>query len=249
MAESSETWSEIDLAGHACRIYEPPVLNEHGYVLVYLHGLHQEDLAGQSWLVEMLDRHRLPLIAPQTKRSWWTDRICREFDPQLTAERYVIDHVVPHVRERWQTAPPQIALLGVGMGGQGALRLAFKHPDTFPVVAGIAPAVDYHRVFREGDSTLPQMYESEEHARQDTAILHMHPLYWPRNVWFCCDPYDRWHDSNTRLAMKLSSLGIPFDSDLQTAAGGHTTSYYAHIASAAFGHIAEKLERERLRLV
>ena len=61
------------------------------------------------------------------------------------------------------------------------------------------------------------MYRDAEQARQDTATLHIHPLNWPRHQWFCCDPADyRWHDSADRLRMKLYSLGVPYECDLET---------------------------------
>ena len=37
-----------------------------------------------------------------------------------------------------------IGLLGISMGGQAALRLAFKYPQMFPVASGIASALDHH---------------------------------------------------------------------------------------------------------
>ena len=91
--------------------------------------------------MEAFDQHGLPVIAPHTQRSWWTDRICAEFDPELTAEAHVLNNVVPFIRQRWQLAEGGIGLLGTSMGGQGALRLAYKRPSVFPVVAAISPAV------------------------------------------------------------------------------------------------------------
>jgi S-formylglutathione hydrolase len=136
------------------------------------------------------------------------------------------------------------------MGGQGALRLAMKYPDTFPIAAGISPAIDYHLRMDEGDETLPLMYPDEEAARQDTATLHIHPLYWPRNLWFCCDPTDyRWHTAADRLRMKLSSLGIPFECEMEIEGGGHGFEYYNQMAEPAVRFIMERLERERLRVV
>ena len=134
----------------------------------------------------------------------------------MTAERYVLDHVVPYAVEKFGAASPRLALLGTSMGGQGALRFAYKHPRTFPIVAALAPAIDYQqRFYDEGEETLPQMYPDAEAVRQDTATLHVHPLNWPRNQWFCCDPADRrWHDSAQKLKMKLSALGIPHEGDL-----------------------------------
>ncbi|MCA9210029.1 MAG: hypothetical protein KDA55_16840, partial [Planctomycetales bacterium] len=121
-------------------------------------------------------------------------------------------------------------------------------PDTFPVVAAISPAIDYHLRFDEGDETLPAMYSDPESARQDTALLHIHPLNWPRNQFFCCDPVDhRWHESADRLRMKLYSLGVPFECDLETSGGGHGFEYYNRMAAKAMSFIVERLDRERRR--
>jgi len=49
--------------------------------------------------------------------------------------------------------------------------------------------------------------------------------------------------------MKLSSLGVPFECDLETEAGGHSFEYACHMAPRAIGFIAQRLEQERLRVV
>ena len=203
------TWSREEVAGHAVEIYEPPEANEHGYVLLYLHGVHLGMLRDQPPMTRLFAQHGLPVVAPVTGQSWWSDRLCPEFDPAISAEEHVLKNVVPFIAERFAARPPTIALFGTSMGGQGALRLAYKHPETFPVVAGIAPAIDYHQRIREGDEILSAMYPSSETARQNTALLHIHPLNWPRHQFFCCDPEDhRWYDSAQRLQMKLWSLGV-----------------------------------------
>jgi len=242
-------WSEIELASHQCEIYEPPRISPHGYVVIYLHGVHLSRLHDKPAFIREFDRHGLRVICPRTARSWWTDKICEEFDAKITAERYVVDDVLDWIAEHWQARPPQIGLLGTSMGGQGALRMAFKHPRLFPVAAAISPAIDYHLRLEEGeDETLPLMYADAEAARQDTATLHVHPLNWPRNVWFACDPSDyRWHESAERLRMKLSALGIPHECDLDTSGGGHGFAYYNRMAPRAMTFIAERLESERLR--
>lgn len=250
MSPSQPGWSEVDLAGHTADVFEPARPNPHGYVAIYLHGVHLNRLVEQPVFTAELERHGLPVVCPRTARSWWTDKICTEFDPAVTAERYVVDRVLPWIGERWNAAPPRIALFGTSMGGQGALRLAFKHPNKFPIAAAISPAIDYHLRMNEGDETLPLMYRDAEQARQDTATLHVHPLNWPRNLWFCCDPVDyRWHQSADRLQMKLSALGIPHEYDLTTSGGGHGFEFYSRMAPPAIGFLASRLERERLRVV
>jgi S-formylglutathione hydrolase FrmB len=218
---------------------------------VYLHCSEVASLRGYAPFVEQFDRHGLRVIEPVTGRSWWTSHIWPDFDDKISAEAYVLEHVVPLVAERWDSRPPQLALLGISMGGQGALRMAYKHPNIFPTVAAIAPAIDFQKRIDEGvDPGLEFMYGDSESARQDSALLHIHPLNWPRNQFFCCDPTDtRWHDSADRLRMKLWSLGVPFECDLETEAGGHSFKYACHMAERVVTFLAQRLDQERRRVV
>lgn len=244
------TWALETVGGHPCDVYEPPVRSPYGYVVLYLHGVHLNRLHNKTVFLEQFDRHGLAVVAPLTKRSWWTDKICLEFDPKTSAERHVIENVLPFIEQRLGSKPPRIGLLGTSMGGQGALRLAYRYPRQFPVSAAISPAIDFHKRYNEGDETIPQMYTDPEAARQDTAILHIHPLNWPHHQFFCCDPEDyRWWDSADRLHMKLWSLGIPHEYDLETTGGGHGFDYYNRMADRAVGFLATKLDEERRRVV
>lgn len=242
-------WSVVNVSGHEADVYEPSQLHRHGYAIIYMHGVHLNRLTDKPDFEREFERHGLRVVCPRTARSWWSDRICAEFDAKLTAERYVVEYVTPWLRDTWNVAPPRIALLGTSMGGQGALRIAFKHPRLFPVTAAISPAIDYHHRMHEGDETLPLMYADKEDARQDTATLHVHPLNWPRHTWFSCDPVDqRWHESADRLRMKLAALGIPHVCDLETSGGGHGFEYYNRMAQTAVAFLIERLESERLRI-
>lgn len=251
MNPKSGRWEEVEVAGHACDVYEPPERNPHGYVAIYLHGVHEVRLSENQVFSREFAAHGLPVIAPRTRRSWWSDKICPEFDPRVTAERHVLDQVMPYIAEHWGAVPPRIALLGTGMGGQGALRFAFKYPNRFPICAAIAPAIDYQlRFYDEDEETLPLMYPDAEAARQDTATLHVHPLNWPRNLFFASDPEDdRWHDSAQKLRMKLAALGIPHECDLESSGGGHGWDYYDLMAPRAIRFLMDRLEHERRRVV
>jgi len=113
----------------------------------------------------------------------------------------------------------------------------------FPVVAAISPALDFHNRVRAGDEALAQMYDDPESARQETAILYIHPLNWPPHQFFCCDPTDGdWWEGADRLKMKLHSLGVPFESDLASVGGGHGFGYYNTQAERVVAFLAERLE-------
>jgi len=242
-------WSTHTVAGHPVDVYLPPGRNEHGDVVIYLHGLHQNRLNDKQTFLDAFDKHGLAVVVPFTKRSWWTDKICREFDPSISAQRHLIENILPFVEKELGVAAPRIPLLGTSMGGQGALRFSYKFPDKFPIAAAISPAIDYQLRYNEGDETIPQMYGDPEAARQDTATLHIHPLNWPRHQFFCCDPEDyRWWESADRLRMKLYSLGVPHVCDLETTGGGHGFDYYNKMAPRAIEFIVERLGQERRRV-
>ncbi len=250
MTRRDENWTSHALAKHACDVYRPSQPSEHGYCLIYLHGVHLESLHNKDAFLNLFDELGLTVFAPQCGPTWWSDRPNPIFDETLSAQDYVLNHVLPFIEKSAGVKPPRIGLLGTSMGGQGALRFAYKFPDTFPVVAAISPAVDYHSRLDEGDEVLLEMYGDRESARQDTALLHVHPLNWPRHQYFCCDPTDeRWFESADRLRMKLGSLGVMFERDLETTGGGHGFDYYNRMAEKAVGFLHNGLERERLRVV
>jgi pimeloyl-ACP methyl ester carboxylesterase len=242
-------WSEVHIAGHRCRAFTPSAVPGAG-ALIYLHA-EDERAPVEMWpgLARRLEQSGLSCLAPMAGRSWWTDRIWAPFDETTSAERFLVQSVVPWIEDHWKPSPPTAALLGVGMGGQGALKLAYKHPHLFPVCAAVAPSIDYHRDMEAGDATLNKLYRDAEQARQDTATLHIHPLNWPRHQWFCSDPADYVrYDGADRLRMKLYSLGVPYESDLETSAGGDLERYVDLMAGSAMRFLAERLERERMRV-
>jgi len=141
----SDQWTTVDVAGHPCHVFEPSKVSLHGYTILYLHGSSVENLADQPRVTRQLEQHGLRAIAPVTGETWWSDRITEEFDSEISVEQYILKQVLSYVAERWDCRPPQIALLGVSMGGQGALRLAYKHPNIFPTVAAFFPAIDFQK--------------------------------------------------------------------------------------------------------
>jgi S-formylglutathione hydrolase len=243
------TWHTRDLAGKRADVYELPPGARPRFGVLYLHPVGLETLVGDAAFTRLFDELGLACVCPHGQRSWWTDRNCPEFDPYLTAERYLLDHVLPYFRTAWGLAPPAVGLLGISMGGQGALRLAFKHPKTFPVVAGISSAIEYHN--RYGDGTpIDEMYDSKEQARQDTALLHVHPSDFPPHIFFCVDPGDaEWWRGNDRLHEKLAALGVPHTCDLTTRAGGHSWDYFNAMADRAVRFLYAGLQEMSRRLL
>jgi S-formylglutathione hydrolase FrmB len=242
-------WTRLEIGDKSADVFDLPTNLKPRFGIVYLHGHGLETLVQNPAFTRLFEELRLVCVCPHGQRSWWSDRLCAEFDPQTTAERYLLETIVPYFGRRWGIAPRGIGLTGVSMGGQGALRLAFKRPDLFPVVAAISPAIEYHEWYGQG-TPIDEMYDSKEQCRQDTAPMHIHPSKYPPHIFYCIDPTDvAWYRGNDRLHEKLSALGIPHQLDLTTQAGGHSWDYFNHMAERTVRFIYEGLEQESRRLL
>ncbi|MBT5020259.1 alpha/beta hydrolase-fold protein [bacterium] len=222
-------WKQIKIDGKNADVFLPDKRTS-DHAVVYLHAHGEERLSENEDFTKLFEQYGYPVICPRGKKSWWLDRICEDFDEQLTPMDYVRTHVVNWIEKELQIVAPNLALLGVSMGGQGALNISYRHARTFPVVAAISSAIDFYKAYGQG-YPLDQIFETKEEARQESATLHIHPLNWPKFQFFACDPMDKtWFAGNEILASKLSSSGIMYECDLKTSHGGHNWLYFTVMA-------------------
>ncbi|MDB4733366.1 alpha/beta hydrolase-fold protein [Planctomicrobium sp.] len=222
-------WKQIKIDGKNADVFLPDKRTS-DHAVVYLHAHGEERLSENEDITKLFEQYGYPVICPRGKKSWWLDRICEDFDEQLTPMDYVRTHVVNWIEKELQIVAPNLALLGVSMGGQGALNISYRHARTFPVVAAISSAIDFYKAYGQG-YPLDQIFETKEEARQESATLHIHPLNWPKFQFFACDPMDKtWFAGNEILASKLSSSGIMYECDLKTSHGGHNWLYFTVMA-------------------
>jgi pimeloyl-ACP methyl ester carboxylesterase len=248
MTTIAGNWSQVDIAGKKADVYLPQRDVEQCRVVLHLHGHGLETLKDNPVFSAELERYGLVAVCPHGQRSWWTDVICREFDPEITPLRFLREQVIPYIAERWKTDPPRIGLMGISMGGQGALQLAYRFPRDFPVVAAIAPAVDFHNWHGQG-LPIDEMFPKREDARQQTVTLQLTPLNWPKHQFLSSDPTDaEWFEGVERLTMKLRASGVPFESDLETSSGGHSWDYFNSMAPRVLSFVSDRLEQESRRL-
>jgi S-formylglutathione hydrolase FrmB len=212
-------------------------------VVLFLHGHGRIMLNDNTVFSNLFQKNGLAAVCPDGGHSWWLDVVCEDFHPEMTVQNWLLDSVVPFIEQRFGVQPPQIPLLGISMGGQGVLQLAFRQASNFPIVAAISPAVDFFQLY---GSRIPldTMFPDAEAARQATVVLNLHPLAWPRHQFFCCDPQDHeWFDGAARLGMKLSSSGILHERDLETTGGGHSWEYFNRMAPICLKHIMDSLRK------
>lgn len=233
-------WQQRDEDGWSAEVYEPDT-SRPGLALLFLHGHSHKTLSHSDAWTRALEHAGLRAVCPLSSSGWWV-----EGDERIgldTPLEFLQQRVAPSIRRWWDVPEPGIALTGVSLGGQGALKLAYRHAREFPVVAAIAPAIDFHRLFGLG-LPLDGFFDDAESARQQTVPLHLNPLSWPRHQLLLCDADDEdWYESVQRLASKLSSSGVLFDQDFTARGLGHCWEYFDSVADDVVEFITSRLEQ------
>ena len=248
MNSPADRWSTVSISGHDADIFEPTRPQAERAVL-FLHGHAGTTLkANEVWSAEF-ERHGLRCVCPHGGRSWWTSQVCEEFSPDKSPLDFLTEDLADWLASEWSVELPNVAVTGVSMGGQGALQLCYRNARQFPIVAAVSPIIDFHRLWGRG-LPLDEIFEDEEAARQETVILHLHPMNWPRHQLLLCDAADGdWLAGVERLAGKMSSSGILFVSDFETRAGGHSWDYFDAVAPQVVDFVAESFQKEEFRIV
>ena len=253
-ANASTDWTCYSVAGHSCELFTPTTVSEPGRTILYFHDLQERSPQNLPALRKAFESAGLPVLAPHIGRTWCLQQKLNRFDNTLSAEDYILGPILDECHRIAGATSGGVGLLGCEMGGQAALRLAYRHPDKFPIAAAIAPAIDFHLGMRHGHDwadgelfdTLWEIFDEPEQARQETAILHVHPLNWPRHQWLVSNCNDaRWHDGSVRLSSKLIALGIPHTAILDD---NHTEDVVSDFVDDAIKFITKSLDAEARRV-
>lgn len=81
------------------------------------------------------------LVMPEGDYSYYTNSAER---PQDKYEDYIVKDFIADVEARFPAIPRRDsrAIIGVSMGGFGAVKIALKHPDLYAFAAGLSSALD-----------------------------------------------------------------------------------------------------------
>jgi S-formylglutathione hydrolase FrmB len=113
-------------------------------VLYFLHGLGDneqtlfnsggwtllDDLRGQRKMGDFL------IVAPEGRRSFYINSA----DGSVRYSDFFLQEFLPHIESKYRIRPGRAAraISGISMGGYGALRFAFAHPELFSAVSAQA---------------------------------------------------------------------------------------------------------------
>ncbi len=115
-------------------------------LLLFLHGggMNRDFLKQNQARIESLWKAKtLPpmvVVTPSCARGFYMDYK----DGSKKWETFLIAEFLEHLREQYRVSQDRqgTLLFGVSMGGLGALRLSFKHPDQFAGVVALEPGIE-----------------------------------------------------------------------------------------------------------
>lgn len=225
-------------------------------VLYFLHGLGDNEQTlfnsgGWTLLDDLRNHHKLGdflIVAPEGRRSFYINSA----DGLVRYSDFFLQEFMPHIESAYRIRPGRAgrAISGISMGGYGALRFAFAHPELFSAVSAQSAALI---------TESPQALNVASQSGAPLAAVLAPVFGRPINV-------QHWNDSNIFLlarknAVALKKLAIYFncgqddnygfekgaaalDAELQKENVVHEYHAYAgdHSLTYFLSHFAEVME-------
>jgi S-formylglutathione hydrolase FrmB len=116
-------------------------------VLYFLHGLGDNEQTlfnsgGWTLLEDLRNQHKMGdflIVAPEGRRSFYINSA----DGSVRYNDFLLQEFIPQIESKYRILPGRAgrAISGISMGGYGALRFAFSHPELFSAVSAQSAAL------------------------------------------------------------------------------------------------------------
>jgi S-formylglutathione hydrolase FrmB len=116
-------------------------------VLYFLHGLGDNEQTlfnsgGWTLLEDLRNQHKMGdflIAAPEGRRSFYINSA----DGSVRYNDFLLQEFIPQIESKYRILPGRTgrAISGISMGGYGALRFAFAHPELFSAVSAQSAAL------------------------------------------------------------------------------------------------------------
>jgi S-formylglutathione hydrolase FrmB len=233
------------------RVFAPANAGKQTLAVVYLlHGGGDEGL--RSWSndsdVAQFASRGLFLVMPQGDYSYYVNAA---LSPHDRYEDYIIDDLVADVARRFPVRDDRSgrAIVGVSMGGFGAINLALRHPDRFAFAGALSPAIDApHRRFtwRRLDQSrhFREIFGAEDSdSRRDNDPFALARKVDPTTApyfYMTCGQREGLMAPNHEFAKLLDRYGIAHE--FHAVPGGHDWNQWNAQLAALFESLANHLD-------
>ena len=124
-----------------------PTLSKRYPALYFLHGLGDNEQTlfnGGGWSLfdDLRKQHKMGdflIVTPEGRRSFYINSA----DGSVRYSDFFLQEFLPHIESKYRVLPGRggRAISGISMGGYGALRFAFAHPELFSAVSAQSAAL------------------------------------------------------------------------------------------------------------
>lgn len=191
----------------------------------------------------------LLLVMPDGASSYYANAVD---SPRDRYEDLVVGDLIADVEGRFPVVigREHRAIVGVSMGGFGAVNLALRHPDLFAFAGALSPALDvprrafsfrrpwqslrYRRIF--GASESASRRENDPFVRVRTAAPEALPF-----LFLTCGEQEALLPAAREFATRLTGRRLAHE--FHTSVGGHTWRQWNSWLPALFASLATHLER------
>jgi putative tributyrin esterase len=193
----------------------------------------------------------LILVMPEGAASYYVNAVD---PPKDRFEDYIVGDLIRDVENRFPAATGRSnrAIVGVSMGGFGAVNLALRHPDLFVFVGGISSAVDVprrpftirllqqSRLFRAifGPSGSQTRRDNDPLVLIQTANPETTPYF-----FLTCGEQEGLLSPNREFAQLLGRRHFRFE--FHTVRGGHDWNQWNAWLPTLFQSLAEQMNSKR----
>jgi S-formylglutathione hydrolase FrmB len=131
-------------------------------MIVLLHGLGDsaEGLARSSIVKKLrieMKRGRFPLsiiVIPEGQKGYWTNWINAENSSSDVHYEERLLQMISEAQQQYPVLSDKVAIVGVSMGGFGALSIGLRHPDKFSAIVAMSPTDMEIAVQRQPENSL-----------------------------------------------------------------------------------------------
>ncbi len=225
-------------------------------VLYFLHGLGDNEQTlfnsgGWTLLDDLKHRGRIGdflVVAPEGRRSFYIN----SSDGSVRYSDFFLREFIPHIEARYRVRPGREgrAISGISMGGYGALRFAFAHPEMFSAVSAQSAAL-----ITESPQNLDTAARSGAPLAQVLAAVFGNPVdvpHWNENspfrlakknadglrklaIYFNCGQEDNYGFEKGAAALHQELLKQGVQHEYHSYPGDHSLSYFL----SHFGEVME----------
>jgi len=220
-------------------------------VLYLLHGIYGDykNWDTRTGLENYAKNLRIIIVMPDADDSWYTDSARVAADK---FEDYIAKDLIAEIDEKYRTIHDghRRAIVGLSMGGYGAVKLGVKYPELFAFAGSLSGAFDAPNdlgtLRPEFRTRLLEVFGSEDsptRLQNDIFILLNTPHQVPYPYFYlACGISDFFLDTNRALTQQLSSQNLAYE--YHETPGGHTWEYWDQALEPLLRAVADKLRNE-----